>query len=94
MQKGGEGHVPRCVRDHDKAKERPESIIPERWHQHREHAQGPKDVGPFSFIQVIVDQEDVAADQPCRGKNSLARANIYSNFVCSCLEFQMQHNLF
>ena len=60
MSNSGDCHVPRCVGDHDEAKEGPQSVIPEGRHQHCEHTTGSKDVGPLSLVQVIVDQKDVA----------------------------------
>ena len=61
MSESGNCHVPRCVGDHNETKEGPESVIPERGHQHCEHATGSEDVGPFPLVQVIVDQKDIAA---------------------------------
>lgn len=61
MGKSSNSHVPSCVGDHNEAEERPEPVVSERWHQHSEHATGPKDVSPLPLVQMIVDQKDVAA---------------------------------
>ena len=61
MSKSGDCHVPRRVGDHDETKEGPETVVSERGHQHCQHATGSKDVRPFPLVNVVIDQENVAA---------------------------------
>ncbi len=56
-----DSHVPSSVRNHNKTKERPKSVVAECWHQYCQHATSSKYVGPFSLVQVVIQQKDIAA---------------------------------
>jgi hypothetical protein len=59
----GDGHVPRSVGDHDEAEEGPQAVVPERRDEHRRHAHSAEDERPCSLVNVVIEQENVAAER-------------------------------